>query len=754
MAFVLNDRVKETTTTTGTGTVNLAGAATGFETFVAGVGNSNVTYYCIAHQTAAEFEVGIGTVTDASPDTLSRTTILSSTNSDSAVDFSAGTKDVFCTLPASKTIREFDTALNVPTGTTAQRASSPAAGDLRFNTTSSKFEGYSGSAWGNVGEGNFLVTNIFTGDGSDTTFTISNAVSGEQQLMVFIDGVFQAHDTYTVSGTTVTFSTAPANGRVITIYSALNNVQGSNMVLATMTGDNSDTTLALGVTPTSENAVQVYIDGTYQNKDTYSISGQTLTFSTAPPTGTAVEAITHTITDISAAASNILVDEFTGDGSDTTFTLSAAPTNENNTQVFVGGVYQEKATYSISNAVLTFTAAPANGVSIEVVSIAVGQINSAVQLADADGDTKVMVEESSDEDKIRFDTGGTERMIIDDGGIVGIGTSSPTSYGNSQKTLVIEDSTSPAIAWSDTGQTRDWFAVAQGSGLYFNYGDGGGSGSASNVTDVLYLDNSGNVGLSSTTAKKFVVNQTSTSGYFLSGEASGTEIAYWYYDANQVQFSSKRSNSYMAFLTEDTERMRIGTNGQVSIGIQGSGEKFYVFGNDAGSYLSLFYHDGNDNDRYGIRIVTGDDDATTGQFWLRFDDGNGHAQGYIYHNNGTVEINQASDERLKENIVDSTLEGINTLKNIKQREFNWKRDVNKTKVIGYIAQELESVYPVAIVTNADKSGDGVVAPEDDPDNPYKYLAKERLIDVLIKATQEQQVIIEDLKTRIETLEGS
>ena len=182
MAFVLNDRVKETTTSTGTGTINLAGAATGFETFVAGVGNSNVTYYCIAHQTAAEFEVGIGTVTDASPDTLSRTTILSSTNSDSAVDFSAGTKDVFCTLPASKTIREFDTALNVPTGTTAQRASSPVAGDLRFNTTSSQFEGYSGSAWGNVGEGNFLVTTIFAGDGSDTTFTISNAVSGEQQL--------------------------------------------------------------------------------------------------------------------------------------------------------------------------------------------------------------------------------------------------------------------------------------------------------------------------------------------------------------------------------------------------------------------------------------------------------------------------------------------------------------------------------------------------------------------------------------------
>ena len=104
MALVLNDRVKETTTSTGTGTINLAGAETGFETFVAGVGNSNTCYYCIAHQSANEFEVGLGTVTDATPDTLARTTIISSSNSDSAVDFSAGTKDVFCTLPASKAV--------------------------------------------------------------------------------------------------------------------------------------------------------------------------------------------------------------------------------------------------------------------------------------------------------------------------------------------------------------------------------------------------------------------------------------------------------------------------------------------------------------------------------------------------------------------------------------------------------------------------------------------------------------------------
>jgi hypothetical protein len=106
MALVLNDRVKETTTTTGTGTVNLGGAQTNFETFVAGIGNSNTTYYAIVHRSSAEFEIGLGTIADASPDTLARTTVISSSNSDSAVDFSAGTKDVFCTLPASKAVFE------------------------------------------------------------------------------------------------------------------------------------------------------------------------------------------------------------------------------------------------------------------------------------------------------------------------------------------------------------------------------------------------------------------------------------------------------------------------------------------------------------------------------------------------------------------------------------------------------------------------------------------------------------------------
>jgi len=103
MALVLNDRVKETTTTTGTGAVSLGGAATGFETFAQGIGNSNTTYYAIIHESADEWEVGLGTLDGDSSD-LTRTTVLTSSNSDSAVNFSSGNKTVICTLPASKAV--------------------------------------------------------------------------------------------------------------------------------------------------------------------------------------------------------------------------------------------------------------------------------------------------------------------------------------------------------------------------------------------------------------------------------------------------------------------------------------------------------------------------------------------------------------------------------------------------------------------------------------------------------------------------
>ena len=104
MALVINDRVKETSTTTGTGTLDLAGVVTGFVTFVAGIGNSNTTYYAIHEQGTANIEIGIGTVTDATPDTLARTTVLNNSLGTTAKINFSGTLDVFCTMPASKSV--------------------------------------------------------------------------------------------------------------------------------------------------------------------------------------------------------------------------------------------------------------------------------------------------------------------------------------------------------------------------------------------------------------------------------------------------------------------------------------------------------------------------------------------------------------------------------------------------------------------------------------------------------------------------
>ena len=102
MSLILADRVQETTSTAGTGTVTLLGAVTGYQSFAA-VGNGNTTYYCIAGLGTAEWEVGIGTYT-SSGTTLARTTVLASSNSGSLVVFSAGTKSVFVTYPAEKSV--------------------------------------------------------------------------------------------------------------------------------------------------------------------------------------------------------------------------------------------------------------------------------------------------------------------------------------------------------------------------------------------------------------------------------------------------------------------------------------------------------------------------------------------------------------------------------------------------------------------------------------------------------------------------
>jgi hypothetical protein len=190
MALVVKDRVRVTSATTGTGTFTLGAAVNSFQDFSV-IGDGNTTYYAIVDSASGDFEVGLGTFT-SSGTTLSRDTILESSNAGSAVNFGAGTKDVFVTYPAEKavyfdsadavnidnlkfdanTISTTDTNGNLtvaPNGTgyavfsgtqavlipkgndTTERPGTPVSGMLRYNTTINEFEGYNGTAWASVG---------------------------------------------------------------------------------------------------------------------------------------------------------------------------------------------------------------------------------------------------------------------------------------------------------------------------------------------------------------------------------------------------------------------------------------------------------------------------------------------------------------------------------------------------------------------------------------------------------------------------
>ena len=204
--------------------------------------------------------------------------------------------------------------------------------------------------------------NVYTGDGSDVTFDTTTAIANENNVQVYIDGVYQSKDNYTTSGSTVTMSTAPGNSTSVEL---IHMVSTSGVIARdSFTGNGSTTAYVLTMSISNENATQVYLDGVYQSKSNYSTSGSTLTFSTAPPNGTAIEVV-H-IKAVSASSLN--QNNFTGNGSTTAFTLSQTIDDEVKTFVFIQGVYQEKSTYSISGTTLTFTTAPQNGYTIEVMA--------------------------------------------------------------------------------------------------------------------------------------------------------------------------------------------------------------------------------------------------------------------------------------------------------------------------------------------------------------------------------------------------
>ena len=203
MALVIADRVKETTTTTGTGTVTLGGAVTGFQSFSA-VGNANTTYYTITDN--VNWEVGIGTYT-ASGTTLSRDTVLESSNAGSLVNFGAGSKDVFVTYPADKAIANGYGTLPITNGGTGATSAATALSNLDGYPASNP-SGFTS----NVGTVTSVAATAGTGISvsgspitSSGTLTITNTAPDQTVVLT-------AGSNVTITGTYPSFTIASTGG--------------------------------------------------------------------------------------------------------------------------------------------------------------------------------------------------------------------------------------------------------------------------------------------------------------------------------------------------------------------------------------------------------------------------------------------------------------------------------------------------------------------------------------------------------------
>ena len=242
------------------------------------------------------------------------------------------------------------TALKLPVGTTAQRPSA-ATGQMRWNTSDGALEVYNGSAWTAVGTGSSnKILDTFTGDGSTTAFTLTVTPANEDALIVFIDGVYQEKGDYALSNAVLTLDTAPATSEKLAVHITTASVHdGTSGLNQQFTGDGSTVAFTLSQDPKSENNTQIYINGVYQQKTDYTVSGTTLTFDTAPETGDIIEVNMFTVTTlgntdtVSEGTSNLYHTDARARGA---ISVSGSALSYNSSTGVITSAYEETPTFT------------------------------------------------------------------------------------------------------------------------------------------------------------------------------------------------------------------------------------------------------------------------------------------------------------------------------------------------------------------------------------------------------------------------
>ena len=617
-------------------------------------------------------------------------------------------------------------SVKVPSGTTGQRDGSPANGMFRYNTTDAQFEGYADGAWGAIagsgGGSSAMETNNFTGDGSATAFTLSSSVSSEDNLLAFIEGVYQNKADFVASGTTITFDTAPASGRNIVVHHVKSSISGSNVILDSFTGDGSDTTFTLSTAPQSENNTQVYLDGVYQNKTTYSVSGTTLTFDAAPANSVAIEVMMFTQTAINEV----------GDATVTTAKL-------------------------VDDAV---TAAKVADDAINISNINTTDANGGGSSPSADGQALV-AKALTDGYRLDWETisGTTINNNADNRIITGSGTAN-TLEGESTLTY-----TTGALSVTGSGNTSISINTGNNAGdnstLYFgdsadsdvgflNYDHGTNklqfTVNASN--EVLVIDSAGNVGIGQASdGDKLHVLGT---GFFEDARGNGVGVQINGGSSSQFAHIGVSASNPLTFQTANTERMRLHGGGDLTvatttaIGSMYNGISGIGFGYSSGGYGAVV-RGGTNTPLY---VSTNSQGA--GGF-IEFNQ-NGATRGNITYTGSATSYNTSSDYRLKENAVpiENALSKIDSLNPI---NFDWIESGDNSD--GFLAHEIQAVLPYTVTGTKDEVYTDENSGEEKTNGQPKYQVMDyaKLTPVLVKAIQEQQTIIDDLQSRIETLEG-
>jgi len=382
-----------------------------------------------------------------------------------------------------------------------------------------------------------------------------------------------------------------------------------------------------------------------------------------------------------------------------------------------------------------------------------GNNNRAVLLANSTG-MNLIADYSTNSIPMIFNTANAERMRLDASGNLGLGITPYSGasvypsifFGYSNQSCVGAQGAvfglwtslyyNGGFKYSTTGNAGAYFAVREG---YFQWASTGSTtgtaGGAASPSTYMTLDNSGNLGIGTTSPSAKIsiqdsvqllgtFNSTNASAGYIRFQSSGTNFGYIgsgasLSTANATDFTLRTENSITFATAGGTERARIDSSGQLLVGLTSaySTSCFQGYQTSAGNW-----------------VLAAKSTASAGStYFITFNTSEGTQRGYIYYNGVATVYSTSSDERLKENIVDSP-SAVNDVNAIKIRSFDWKENKQHQKY-GVVAQELQAIAPEAISTPPEK--DGMLGVD------YSLL-----VPMLIKSVQELSAKVTALEAKL------